>query len=54
MFRAYSERDDEKYRPDEAKDRLAMFEQEFGPASNAALESWIHRKHGYDDFEGIY
>lgn len=55
QFRAYMERDvAEKYRPDEARDRLAMFEQEFGPASNAALESWIHRKHGYDDFEGLY
>lgn len=52
--RAYSERDEEKYRPDEAREAFAMFDQEFGPASNAALESWIHRKHGYDDYEGIY
>lgn len=55
LFRAYSERDlMEKYRPQEAADRLVMFEREFGPASSAALESWIRRKHGFDEDEGLY
>ena len=54
MFRAYMQRDlIEKYRPEEARDRLAMFEGEFGPATAAVSEKWMHRKHGYDEFEGL-
>jgi AraC-like DNA-binding protein len=55
MARAYMERDlIEKYRPEEAADRMAMFEREFGPPAAAALEVWTHRKHGYDDYEGLF
>lgn len=54
MFRAYMQRDLlEKYRPDEARDRHAMFESEFGPATSALNETWAARKHGYDDYEGL-
>jgi hypothetical protein len=54
MFRAYMQRDLlEKYRPEEAKDRMTMFEAEFGPATSAVNEKWMHRKHGYDQYEGI-
>lgn len=53
MFRAYMQRDLlEKYRPEEAKDRLDMFTSEFGPPVSSLDEVWIQRKHGYDDYEG--
>jgi hypothetical protein len=52
--RAYMQQDlIEKYRPGEARDSFAMFEQEFGPASSALTETWAARKHGFDDYEGL-
>lgn len=52
--RAYMQRDlIEKYRPEEARDKFALFDEEFGPAESAVNEKWIHRKHGYDEFEGL-
>lgn len=53
-FRAFMQRDLlEKYRPEEARDHLGLFEQEFGPPSAALTETWASRKHGYDDYEGL-
>lgn len=55
LYRMYMERDlIEKYRPEEARERLASFETEFGVPTGAAEEKWIHRRHGYDEFEGLY
>lgn len=54
MFRAYMQRDlIEKYRPEEARQREEMFDREFGPPMTALQEAWIHRKHGYDEYEGL-
>jgi hypothetical protein len=55
LYRALSMRDkEEKYDPKSAADHLALFEQEFGPRSSAIDETWIQRKHGYDEYEGVY
>jgi len=55
LHRMYLSRDVlEKYRPEESADRLKAFEQEFGPPSSAMDEKWISRKHGYDEYEGLY
>jgi hypothetical protein len=53
--RCYMDQDiEEKYRPEEAKIRMTEFVEEFGPATSAVDEKWIHRKHGYDEYEGLY
>lgn len=43
-YRAYSKPDAETYRPDAAKQQLALFEQEFGQKSSAIDELWIQRE----------
>lgn len=54
LHRAYLHRErQDMYRPEESKERLAMFEEEFGKKSTAADEEWIHRHHGYDENEGL-
>jgi hypothetical protein len=55
FWRALNQRDkEERYDPDGAKFHLAEFEAEFGPRSSAQNEKWIHRRHGYDSYEGLY
>ena len=54
-FRAQMQRDvEEKYDPEIAKTSLKEFEREFGATSSAQNEAFIHRRHGYDEFEGLY
>lgn len=43
-YRAYLKPDAETYRPDAAKQALALFEQEFGAKSAAIDEQWIERE----------
>jgi hypothetical protein len=47
-YRAYLKPDEDTYRPDKAKEAMALFEQEFGPKSSAIDEAWIQR----EQFEG--
>lgn len=55
LHRAYLHRErQDQYRPEESKERLAMFEAEFGERRNAVDDIWIKRKHGYDEDEGLY
>lgn len=52
--RAYMQRDlIEKYRPEEARDHMALFDSMFGEPESAALEKWNARRHGYDEYEGL-
>jgi len=48
----FRERQD-MYRPEESARYLSEFEEEFGKRSAAVDEIWIHRKHGYDEYEGL-
>lgn len=55
LYRCLLQRDkEEKYDPASAKDHLAEFEGEFGKRSSAIDETWINRKHGYDEDEGLF
>ncbi|HQR20020.1 MAG TPA: hypothetical protein PKV98_04085 [Burkholderiaceae bacterium] len=55
LHRAYLHRErQDMYRPEESARYLAEFEEEFGKKSTAVDETWINRKHGYDEFEGVY
>lgn len=54
MHRAYLHRErQDQYRPEESRERLDMFEAEFGKKSSLIDELWINRQHGYDDYEGL-
>lgn len=54
LYRAFSKQDTEYADPKKAAGALAAFEQEFGPKSTALDETWVHEKHGYDDYEGLF
>lgn len=54
-YRALNQRDkEEKFAPEVAAAHLAAFESEFGKRSSAIDETWIRRKHGFDDYEGLF
>lgn len=52
-YRYYSIQDTEIRDEKKAREALAEFEAQFGPASNALDEAWIHEKHGFDEYEGL-
>ena len=52
-YRYYSLQDAEIRDEKKAREALAEFEAQFGPASNALDEAWIHEKHGFDEYEGL-
>ncbi len=52
-YRFYSLQDAETRDEKKAREALAEFEAQFGPASNALDEAWIHEKHGFDEYEGL-
>lgn len=55
LYRCLLDRDrEERYDPAGAKRHLDMFEQEFGKKSSAIDETWIARRHGYDENEGLF
>lgn len=55
LHRAYLHRErQDMYRPEESARYLSEFEEQFGKRSTAVDETWINRKHGYDEFEGLY
>ena len=55
LHRAFLHRErQDMYRPEESARYLSEFEEEFGKKSTAVDETWINRKHGYDEFEGLY
>lgn len=53
VFRALNLPDERLYRPEKAKDALALFERQFGKESTAVDEAWINQNHGYDPDEGL-
>lgn len=53
-YRAMMTLDEEKRDDARAKYHLGEFEAEFGKRSSAQDETWIQRKHGYDEDEGLY
>lgn len=54
LHKAYLHRErQDQYRPEESRERLDMFEAEFGKKSSLIDELWINRQHGYDDYEGL-
>lgn len=54
LFRMLMKPDEDTKNETLAKSHLALFEQQFGPASSAIDETWIQREHGYDEYEGIF
>lgn len=55
LHRAFLHRErQDTYRPEESARYLAEFEAEFGAAPSAIDETWILRKHGYDEYEGLF
>jgi hypothetical protein len=53
-YRAYLRKDVDTHDPKQAAEALALFEAEFGPATNAQNETFNHERYGQDDYEGNY
>ncbi len=51
-YRAYMKPDEETYKPEAAKNQMALFEAEFGAKSSAIDEQWIQREQM--DGDGTY
>lgn len=54
LYRCYLKHDVETFDEKAAARHLAFFEAEFGKASSAIDETFIHERHGYQENEGLY